>query len=136
MTKICDTCMETKNVWDFYVRKDTGKIRSTCKSCMIAANLTRSREESAVAQRKEYRKSGSWKESQKNSDSKRDRAKVAARNKVKYEVKMGRLEKKPCGKCGEAEAEAHHEDYGKPLEVEWLCRKCHVEHHRGQQCSA
>lgn len=25
---------------------------------------------------------------------------------------------------------AHHDDYDKPLEIRWLCRRCHGEYHR------
>lgn len=31
-----------------------------------------------------------------------------------------------CSKCYEGETiQAHHEDYTKPLEVDWLCPMCH-----------
>lgn len=36
-----------------------------------------------------------------------------------------------CSKClKECKAEAHHEDYMKPLDVIWLCRACHAKEHR------
>lgn len=41
--------------------------------------------------------------------------------------KRGKLVPQPCH-CG-AKAEKHHHDYSKPLEVEWLCRKHHLEIH-------
>lgn len=33
-----------------------------------------------------------------------------------------------CESCGKktTKLEAHHEDYSKPLKVQWLCRDCHV----------
>ena len=47
-------------------------------------------------------------------------------------IRDGKLLRKPCEKCG-AKADAHHDDYSKPLDVRWLCRKHHMEHHRGVQ---
>lgn len=44
-------------------------------------------------------------------------------------VATKRMVKKPCSKCMSSEAEKHHEDYTKPLEVVWLCRSCHLELH-------
>lgn len=41
----------------------------------------------------------------------------------------GLLKPKPCEVCGEPKVDGHHEDYLKPLEVTWLCRKCHRRRH-------
>lgn len=48
---------------------------------------------------------------------------------VSYAVRSGKLTKQPCEVCGEFDVEAHHEDYSKPLEVEWLCRAHHLQRH-------
>lgn len=55
------------------------------------------------------------------------RYRQAARQLVHRAVKMGRL-KRPqvCEDCSRrCKAHAHHDDYSKPLEVRWLCPKCH-----------
>ena len=44
-------------------------------------------------------------------------------------VKRGKVKRKPCQVCGSVFAHAHHEDYSKPLEVEWLCKKHHLQLH-------
>lgn len=48
---------------------------------------------------------------------------------VRSAIKSGRLKRKPCEECGAAEAHAHHDDYSKPLDVRWLCRKHHARAH-------
>ncbi len=40
-------------------------------------------------------------------------------------VRNGSLKKKKCY-CGNKKVEAHHEDYTKPLEINWLCKKHHI----------
>lgn len=42
----------------------------------------------------------------------------------------GIIKKKSCQKCGTVKTYAHHEDYGKPLEIMWLCQKCHIARHK------
>lgn len=57
--------------------------------------------------------------------------KKAARAALQGAVKAGRIARPShCPQCGnDKHVEAHHDDYTKPLDVEWLCRKCHRKHH-------
>ena len=52
-----------------------------------------------------------------------------ARQQTKNALRRGDITPQPCEKCGVAKAEAHHDDYTKPLDVRWLCRRHHREHH-------
>jgi hypothetical protein len=46
-------------------------------------------------------------------------------------IRDGKLKPEPCTRCGFAiGVQAHHEDYSKPLDVMWLCTKCHGARHR------
>jgi hypothetical protein len=55
--------------------------------------------------------------------------KESSRNKLRYAVKIGKIERLPCEVCGKEKAQAHHEDYSKPLEVKWLCDLHHKQIH-------
>lgn len=61
------------------------------------------------------------------------KVKHAARTKVSKAVLRGKLIKLPCEICGNPESEGHHDDYSKPLEVRWLCKKHHTEHHQNME---
>lgn len=56
-------------------------------------------------------------------------AKKKARNAVTYAMRMGRLVPLSCEQCGDPDAQAHHDDYSKPLDVRWLCRTHHNHAH-------
>lgn len=58
------------------------------------------------------------------------RKKANARSYAHVYRDRGKIEWRPCGKCGSADSQMHHEDYSKPTEVTWLCRECHLEHHK------
>lgn len=47
------------------------------------------------------------------------------------EVKAGRIVRpERCEECGEAgPIHTHHDDYTKPLDVRWLCHRCHRQLH-------
>jgi len=53
------------------------------------------------------------------------------RNRARTAVLKAKLKKQPCEypNCGKLKTEAHHFDYSKPLEVNWLCKKHHAEFH-------
>lgn len=56
--------------------------------------------------------------------------KETAHQAVKYGLKTGRIKKSPCADCGNKKVEAHHNDYTKPLEIVWYCRRHHVVAHK------
>jgi ribosomal protein S27AE len=60
------------------------------------------------------------------------RKKANSRATLHVNVKRGKVVKSPnCSKCGSKDAiEAHHEDYNRPLNVVWFCRKCHISYHQ------
>lgn len=80
-----------------------------------------------AAYMREWRKSHPLTEAQ--------RLKDNARSFVAVYLKRGKLVRLPCSVCSSPKSEAHHEDYGKPLDVTWLCRPHHLELHRPKRPS-
>jgi hypothetical protein len=67
----------------------------------------------------------------------RKQTQYAAHTIVNNAIRDGRLTPQPCEACGATECvQAHHDDYGKPLVVRWLCFKCHREVAHGQTVTA
>jgi hypothetical protein len=58
----------------------------------------------------------------------RNPEKTKAHDAVKYALRTGRLVKGSCelagSECG-GRVEAHHDDYSRPLDVRWLCKRHH-----------
>lgn len=70
---------------------------------------------------KEWRKTHPLNEEQKKRD--------IARSYAYVYLKRGKLKKEPCTTCGDKKSQMHHPDYNFPLDVIWLCRKCHLKIH-------
>lgn len=57
--------------------------------------------------------------------------KAAAHRAVRRALRNGSLVRQPCERCRSTDRiHAHHEDYSKPLTVNWLCGPCHQARHR------
>lgn len=52
-----------------------------------------------------------------------------ARSYAREYKKRGLLTPRPCDGCGAADAQMHHIDHERPLDVTWLCRRCHLDWH-------
>lgn len=67
-----------------------------------------------------------------------DILKERARHAAYRAIERGELVREPCEACGESPVgvdgrslvQAHHNDYAEPLEVRWLCARCHGIEHR------
>jgi len=61
---------------------------------------------------------------------KKNKDRVNATARVAWAVMRGDLIRPQECKCGSTDRiEAHHEDYSKPLDVIWLCKRCHLAVH-------
>lgn len=131
--KTCTKCKRELDESCFYRVTKTGKIWSHCKACQreyqrswIINNRDYLRRFNA-ANRHKYR------DAQKRADEKwrlLNPEKHAAHVAVHRATESGRLTRMPCEVCGKRKSEAHHDDYSRPLDVRWLCRKHHMAHHK------
>lgn len=116
--KWCQKCKSSKPVVDFY-QNNHGKPSSYCKSC---ASLYAG--EWAIKNRLRKREiNKTWRD--KNPE--RIKTSQGAVNKLWSAMRSGKVARGLfCEQCGATDAiEGAHFDYSKPLEVRWLCRKCH-----------
>lgn len=59
--------------------------------------------------------------------------KVKAQRLLQAAIRLGWCVRPPCEGCGTLEnVQAHHRDYTKPYDVDWLCGLCHAAEHRGE----
>lgn len=138
----CKTCLLDKEDGDFYASNKT-----KCKECIKSAvrrnrlekleyyrsyDRQRSSKPERVAAREAYAQTP---EGRIAGAAAKKRWIVAntvrrqAHNKVNAAIRDGRLSPEPCFICGD-KAQAHHPDYGRPLDVTWLCPEHHKAAHR------
>jgi hypothetical protein len=121
----CRACDAEKLPSDFYVG-----VASRCKDCHKAAMKVRAltnprvqeydRERAKTPERKQRARQVTIRWRTEHPDA------YKAHTAVSNAVRDGKLKKQPCSICGtEKGVHGHHKDYAKPLDVIWLCAKCH-----------
>lgn len=126
----CIECAQEKPWSEFYAHKQMSSgYLNICKEChkgrmKVRARMNPSvqeydRERAKLPHRKEMhaRNCKRWREE--------NPLGYQAHTAVSNAVRTGRLKRLPCEFCGDERVHAHHKDYSKPLDVIWLCAKCH-----------
>lgn len=136
--KRCFKCGVEKNLSEFYRHPQMGDgFLGKCKECTKADVATRyrlCREKIREYERIRFKNPERKKKVRQYASAMKNRnpEKYAARIAVGNAIRSGRLQRKPCEVCGEQKVQAHHTDYLKPLDVQWLCFRCHRVHGHGQ----
>jgi hypothetical protein len=138
-SKRCFKCGQVKPLDDFYRHSQMadgyfGKCRECCKAAERAnyvlnkdAHKKYEREREARPERRAAK--ARYQATRRETHPDRYKANTAVGN----ALRDGKLVKGPCGVCGTTDkVQAHHADYSRPLEVTWLCFRCHRAQH-GQQ---
>lgn len=137
-SKPCIECGRELPKSEFYqhAMMDDGHLNK-CKGCVREYQRQRHHEKMQDPEWRERERERSREKFARLGDTwaKTDPVKKAANTAVGSAVKRGDLiPADACEDCGhdfsEFRREAHHEDYDKPLDVEWLCSLCHGKRHR------
>ena len=121
--KTCSQCFRAKPHNQYYTEKNgRDGLRANCKAC-----------HKDVARAWRENNPEKWIESS-IASARRSRQRrphvFRARMAVSNAIRRGRLTRQPCSVCGTTvDVHAHHPDYNKPLEVDWLCRAHHTAWH-------
>lgn len=142
-SKACASCFQVRPLSEFYTHKTTAdKLEPSCKACCrTAAKINRLRKQTdhewAAKERARcrektarYRAQGKvWKSPEAAKRwAKENRHKRTAHIRANSALRSGSIQKPDCCSicCVKTPTlEMHHNDYSKPLDVQWLCLACH-----------
>lgn len=125
--KHCAECGEVKPATAFYANAKRCK---TCYCARVRANYQANRVARAEYERARYQRPERKAAVLASASRRKERhpEKARATWAVSNAIRDGRLIPQPCERCG-AKAQAHHDDYSRPLDVRWLCFTHHREVH-------
>jgi transposase-like protein len=133
--KRCPKCGVVKLASDFYASKAEADGRDwRCKECV---KLRPRSGATAVTYAKKLAQGQSAQgRAASNARNRRHRSRHplrhAARRLLAQAVSAGRIEREACEVCGNGNTHGHHDDYARPLDVRWLCQRCHTQFHVGE----
>lgn len=131
--KACFKCKVAQPFENFYKHPQMADGHlGKCKECNkrdVRENYEKRREQYLAYDKRRYRERPERRAGIEASKTKHP-GKEKARIQLRSAVSSGRIVKQPCETCGNVRVDGHHDDYAKPLEVRWLCRKHHMEWHR------
>lgn len=121
--KLCNTCKTIKQWSEFCIRRRTNKPENECLACRRVKCRAWRLANRGKIQNKVWAKKYYW--------NPENHWKIVARSRLAGAIINGTLKRLPCKVCGNPKSEAHHEDYGRPTDVTWLCRQHHADRDRG-----
>lgn len=104
----------------------------TCRKCKHRAYMREWQARNpgyANAQGRKHRERARGYELRKYHEDAAYRARKLARMRLNGAVRRGEVLRRPCAVCGAVQSEAHHDDYARALDVRWLCKAHHEQHH-------
>lgn len=136
MKKTCFKCGLPKPIRSFYRHPGMRDGRlNKCKDCTradVSKNYRRRRDYYIAYERERQQLPDRklWVKNHQKKQRKLRHDRFSARASINNAIRSGRLKKLPCEICKSRNSQAHHDDYSKPLDVRWLCRKHHLEIHK------
>lgn len=138
--KKCKSCNKIFSE-EFYYRNSQGYIHGICKKCYRnkvykyrVENKERIIESLRISSRdsiRKIRRNNPKAFTKKISDWRiKNPKKHRAHRMVEWAIRKGELKRKSCEICGKSNAQGHHPNYDRPLEVIWLCPIHHKEIHK------
>lgn len=126
--KTCRECKVEKSLEEYYThsRMADGHLNKCIECVKVRVTDHRYRNLERIKEYDRERSNTPRKRKQRSDWQKKNPEKIKAEKQCGAAIKSGVLTRGPCEVCQSTEwVDAHHEDYSKPLEVMWLCRKHH-----------